>query len=70
MTECVLKGLKQEGNARCLERKEKNNPSNMGDILERGETRCFCSILGKRAFDHKTAIKIYRAGASLEILQR
>lgn len=69
MTECLLKGLKQEGNARCLERKEKN-PSNMDDILERGETRCFCNILGKRAFDHKTAIKIYRAGASLETLQR
>lgn len=42
----------------------------MGDILERGETRCFCNILGKGTFDHKTAIKIYRAGASLEILQR
>lgn len=42
----------------------------MGDILERGETRCFCNILGKRTFDHKTAIKIYRTGDSLGILHR
>lgn len=51
--------------------KNKNNHGNMGDKLERGETTCFCNILGKRALDLKTtAIKIHSTGAPLEILQK